>query len=30
MRADTVRNREALVAAARDVFEADGLDAPLE
>jgi AcrR family transcriptional regulator len=30
MRADTARNREALIAAARDVFEAEGIDAPLE
>ena len=30
MRRDTVRNREALLAAARRVFEQDGIDAPLE
>jgi AcrR family transcriptional regulator len=30
MRRDTLRNREALIAAARTVFEADGIDAPLE
>ena len=30
MRRDTARNREALLAAARRVFEADGIDAPLE
>jgi AcrR family transcriptional regulator len=30
MRSDTARNRDALIAAARTVFEADGIDAPLE
>ena len=30
MRADTLRNREALIAAAQRVFEAEGIDAPLE
>ena len=30
MRSDTLRNREALVAAAQRVFEAEGIDAPLE
>jgi AcrR family transcriptional regulator len=30
MRRDTVRNREALIGAARVVFESDGIDAPLE
>ena len=30
MRRDTLRNREALIAAARQVFEAEGIDAPLE
>jgi len=30
MRRDTLRNREALIAAARRVFEAEGIDAPLE
>ena len=30
MRSDAVRNREALIAAARQVFEAEGIDAPLE
>jgi AcrR family transcriptional regulator len=30
MRSDTLRNREALIAAARRVFEAEGIDAPLE
>lgn len=30
MRRDTARNRDALLAAARRVFEADGIDAPLE
>ena len=30
VRSDAVRNREALIAAARQVFEADGIDAPLE
>lgn len=29
-RSDTLRNREQLIAAARTVFEADGIDAPLE
>lgn len=30
MRADTLRNREALISAAQRVFEAEGIDAPLE
>ncbi|MEO8263113.1 MAG: TetR family transcriptional regulator [Pseudolysinimonas sp.] len=30
MRSDTARNRQALIDAARRVFEADGIDAPLE
>lgn len=30
MRRDTLRNREALIDAARRVFEAEGIDAPLE
>src|SRR5215468_9862116 len=30
LRADAARNREAIVAAARDVFAAHGLEAPLE
>lgn len=30
MRADTLRNRESLIAAARRVFEDEGIDAPLE
>ena len=30
MRRDTLRNREALIAAAQRVFEAEGIDAPLE
>src|SRR3954471_3286386 len=30
MRSDTLRNREALISAARTVFEAEGIDAPLE
>lgn len=30
MRSDSIRNREALIAAAREVFEAEGIDAPLE
>lgn len=30
MRADTLRNRAALIAAARRVFEVEGIDAPLE
>jgi AcrR family transcriptional regulator len=30
VRADTLRNREALIAAARRVFETEGIDAPLE
>lgn len=30
MRSDTLRNREALIAAAQRVFEAEGIDAPLE
>jgi AcrR family transcriptional regulator len=30
MRSDTARNRESLIAAARAVFEAEGIDAPLE
>ena len=29
-RSDAVRNRDALIAAARQVFEAEGIDAPLE
>lgn len=29
-RSDTLRNREALITAAREVFERDGIDAPLE
>lgn len=30
MRSDTLRNRAALIAAAQQVFEAEGIDAPLE
>jgi len=30
MRSDTLRNRAALIAAARQVFESEGIDAPLE
>jgi AcrR family transcriptional regulator len=30
MRTDAVRNRDSLIAAARQVFEAEGIDAPLE
>ena len=30
MRTDAARNRESLIAAARQVFEAEGIDAPLE
>lgn len=30
LRSDSIRNRDALIAAARRVFEAEGIDAPLE